>query len=198
MVVVDPHRPGDEVSYYPGETNLIMADVIIINKIDSADYESIDQVRQSIRQLNPKAMVIEAASPVSVDDIAIIRDKRVLVVEDGPTLTHGEMAYGAGVIAAEKFGAAELVDPRASLRGSLIDVFEHYTEIGTLLPAMGYSGQQVKDLEATINATDCDGVVVGTPIDLRKIMHISKPATRVYYKLQEIGEPNLMMVLEKF
>lgn len=198
IVVVDPHRPGDEVSYYPGETNVVMADVIIINKIDSANYESIDQVRMSVRQLNPKAVVIEAASPISVDDISLIHNKRVLVVEDGPTLTHGEMAYGAGVIAAEKFGASELVDPRDALQGSLIAVFEHYSEIGTLLPAMGYGGQQVKDLEATINAIDCDAVVIGTPIDLRKVIHINKPATRVYYKLQEIGEPDLMRVLEKF
>lgn len=198
IVVVDPHRSGDEVSYYPGETNVVMADVIIINKIDSADYESIDQVRHSARQLNPKAMIIEAASPISVDDISLIYNKRVLVVEDGPTLTHGEMNYGAGVIAAEKFGAAELVDPRDFLQGSLIDVFEHYSEIGTLLPAMGYGGQQVKDLEATINATDCDAVVIGTPIDLRKVIQIEKPATRVYYNLQEIGKPDLIMALEKF
>jgi predicted GTPase len=198
IVVADPHRPGDEMFYYPGEANLRMADVIVINKIDTADNESINHVRENINLVNPQAVVIDAASPVNVEGYEQIRGQRVLVVEDGPTLTHGEMTYGAGVVAAEKYGAAELVDPRPYTTGTISETFAKYPEIGTLLPAMGYGEQQIADLEATINATDCDVVVIGTPIDLRKIINIDKPTVRVAYNLQEIGTPNLNDVLAPF
>ncbi len=191
ITVVDPHRPGHELSYYPGEVNLRAADIVVINKVDTADYYNIEEVRENIRMANPDAIIVDAASPIQVDDPAVIRGKRVLVVEDGPTLTHGEMTYGAGTVAAEKFGAADMVDPRPFAVGKITETFEKYPEIGVLLPAMGYSDQQVKDLETTINATDCDGVVIGTPIDLRRVVKIDKPNTRVYYDLQEIGKPNL-------
>jgi predicted GTPase len=198
IVVADPHRPGDELFYYPGEANLRMADVIIINKIDTADNESINHVRENINLVNPDAMVIDGASPISVDDYQLIKGRNVLVVEDGPTLTHGEMTYGAGVVAAEKFGAADLVDPRPYTVGTITETFEKYPEIGTLLPAMGYGDQQVKDLEDTVNNTECDLVIIGTPIDLRKIIKINKPALRVTYDLQEIGKPDLNDALEQF
>jgi predicted GTPase len=198
ITVVDPHRPGHEISYYPGQTNFVLADVIVINKIDTADPDDVEIVRENVAQFNPDAIVIDGASPVSVEDPSVIRDKRVLVVEDGPTLTHGEMQYGAGVVAARKFGAAELVDPRPYLIGSLADTFEKYPGIGAVLPAMGYGGKQVKDLEKTINATDCDSVVIGTPIDLRRIVKIKHPTTRVTYDLQEIGWPTLVDVLTGF
>lgn len=198
ITIVDPHRPGHEIAYYPGQTNLVLADVIVINKIDTADPDDVEIVRENIAQFNPEAIVIDGASPVSVEDPGVIRGKRVLVVEDGPTVTHGEMRYGAGVIAARKYGAAELVDPRPYLVGSLVDTFEKYSGIGTLLPAMGYGGKQVKDLEKTINATDCDAVVIGTPIDLRRIVKIKHPSTRVTYDLQEIGWPTLVDVLTGF
>ncbi|HOH46989.1 MAG TPA: cyclic 2,3-diphosphoglycerate synthase [Candidatus Cloacimonadota bacterium] len=196
IVVVDPHRPGDEISYYPGETNLHLADVVVINKIDSADLADIQEVRENVRSINKKAIIIEAASPLFVDHPEMIMDKRVLVVEDGPTLTHGEMAYGAGVIAAEKYGCAELVDPREWAVGEIKETFEKYPEIGTLLPAMGYSAKQIKDLEKTINTTDCDSVVIATPIDLRRIVKIKKPACQVQYELQEIGTPTIAEVLK--
>lgn len=198
ITIVDPHRPGHEIAYYPGQTNLVLADVIVINKIDTADPDDVEIVRENIAQFNPEAIVIDGASPVSVEDPGVIRGKRVLVVEDGPTVTHGEMQYGAGVVAARKYGAAELVDPRPYLVGSLVDTFEKYSGIGTLLPAMGYGGKQVKDLEKTINATDCDAVVIGTPIDLRRIVKIKHPSTRVTYDLQEIGWPTLVDVLTGF
>jgi predicted GTPase len=198
IVVVDPHRPGHETSYFPGETNLLRADVVVINKIDTADLEDIEEVRETVMALNPEATIIEAASPISVDDASIILGKEVLVVEDGPTLTHGEMAYGAGVVAASKFGASDLVDPRPWTTGKITETFEKYTEIGTLLPAMGYGEQQLKDLETTINAVDCEAVVIGTPIDLRRIITINKPAVRVKYDLEEIGYPKLADVLKKF
>ena len=198
IVVVDPHRPGDELYYYPGEANLRMADVVVINKIDTAEPDNILEVRENIMEVNPNAMVIDGASPIFVDDYEQIRGKRVLVVEDGPTLTHGEMEYGAGVVAAEKFGAAELVDPRPFTVGTITETFEKYPEIGTLLPAMGYGDQQMKDLEETINKSDADLVIIGTPIDLRKIIKIDKPALRVYYELQEIGKPDLSDALKKF
>lgn len=195
ITVVDPHRPGHERTYYPGQNNLIMADVIVINKIDSADPESISEVRQSISTYNPNAIVIDAASPIQVSDASAMRGKRVLVVEDGPTLTHGEMKYGAGVVAAERFGAAELVDPRPYAVRSIAATYEKYPDIGILLPAMGYGDKQTKDLEDTINKAKCDLVVIATPIDLGKIVKINKPSVRVYYDLQELGEPNLMTVL---
>ncbi len=198
ITVVDPHRPGHELSYYPGQNNLLMADVVVINKIDSADPEGVAEVRRNIAAYNPNAVVVDAASPLGVDKPELIRGKKVLVVEDGPTLTHGEMAYGAGVVAAEKYGAAELVDPRPFTVKSITKTFEKYPDIGTLLPAMGYGDQQVKDLETTINRTKCDAVVVATPIDLTRLIKIKKPTVRVTYSLQEIGSPNLNDVLETF
>ena len=198
IVVADPHRAGHELSYYPGETNLRMADVVIINKIDTGEYDDIEYVRESIREVNPGAVIIDAASPLIVENPDLIRGKRALVVEDGPTLTHGEMAFGAGIVAAEKFGAAEIIDPRPWIVGKIAETYEKYPDIGTLLPAMGYGDEQVADLEKTINAVDCDVVVIGTPIDLRKLVKINKPAVRVTYELQEIGKPNLDDVLKKF
>lgn len=198
ITVVDPHRPGHELSYYPGEVTLRLADVVVINKMDTAAPEAIQTVRENIEKVNPKAIVVDAASPIAVDDPSIIKGKRVLVVEDGPTLTHGEMKIGAGTVAARKFGAAELVDPRPFTVGKLSETFSIYPNIGTLLPAMGYGAQQLKDLETTINNTDCDSVVIGTPIDLKRIVKIKKPSTRVYYDLQEIGFPNLEGVLTDF
>jgi len=198
ITVADPHRSGDELSYYPGEICLRTADVVVINKIDSAAPEGILKVRESIARVNPDAIVVDAASPIQVDNPKIIKGKRVLVVEDGPTLTHGEMRYGAGTVAAQRYGAAELVDPRPYTVGSITGVFKHYPHMETLLPAMGYSEQQLKDLEATINKTDCDAVVVGTPIDLSRLIDIKKPNTRVYYELQEIGTPNLGEIVSKF
>jgi predicted GTPase len=198
VTVVDPLRPGHELSYYPGEVTLRVADVVVINKIDSADLVGIETVRRNIAAVNPKATVIDAASTLDMDDPSIVKGKRVLVVEDGPTLTHGGMKIGAGMVAAEKFGAVEFVDPRPYTVGRLKETFAIYPEIGTLLPAMGYGEQQLKDLEATINSTDCDAVVIGTPIDLSRIIKINKPATRVHYDLQEIGRPDLTMVLDSF
>jgi predicted GTPase len=197
IVVVDPHRPGHEITYYPGETNVRLADVIIINKIDSADADDVFEVRENCRAVNPNAKIIEAASPVFVEDPSIIAGKNVLVVEDGPTLTHGEMTYGAGMVAAEKCGVADTVDPRPWAVGEIAETFEKYPDIGVLLPAMGYGEKQVKDLEKTINAVECDAVVIGTPIDLRRIVNIKKPSVRVTYELQEIGKPTLKEILEE-
>jgi predicted GTPase len=198
VTVADPHRPGAEVSYYPGEVNIRIADVIVLNKIDSACQENIDMVRKNIVFLNPDAIVVDGASPIRVDDPSVIRGKRVLVIEDGPTLTHGEMKIGAGTVAANKFGAAEIIDPRPFVVGKLAETFRLYPGIGHLLPAMGYGDQQVKDLEATINNTDCDSIVIGTPIDLNRVIKINKPNTRVYYDLQEIGKPDLNEILDEF
>lgn len=198
ITVTDPHRAGHELRYYPGEVTLRIADVVIINKIDTSAPGAIQEVRESIEKVNPKAVVIDGASPIRVDNPELIRGKRVLVVEDGPTLTHGEMKIGAGVVAARKFGASELVDPRPFTVGRLSDTFRIYPGIGTLLPAMGYGDEQLHDLEKTISNTDCDSVVIATPIDLKRIIKISKPATRVYYDLQEIGDPNLTQVLDEF
>lgn len=198
ITVADPHRPGDELNYYPGEVNLRIADVIIINKIDTASPEGVQTVRQSIELVNPQARVIDAASPIRVDRPEIIRDKRVLVVEDGPTLTHGEMKIGAGIVAARKYGARECVDPRPFVVGKLAETFKKYPHIGQLLPAMGYGETQVRDLEATISRTDCDSVIIGTPIDLNRIVKIKQPSTRVYYDLQEIGQPDLAEILDDF
>ncbi len=195
IVVVDPHRPGHEVSYHPGEANLRRAHVVVINKIDTADLAGIERVRRSVRKSNPRAIVIDAASPIFVDDPAAIRGKRVLAVEDGPTLTHGEMKYGAGVLAAMKHGAAEIVDPRAHAVGTIAETFAKYPGIGTLLPAMGYGDEQVRDLGETIARTPCDTVIVATPIDLRRVVAIEKPAVRVRYELEEIGKPDLAEVL---
>lgn len=198
IVVADPHRAGAELTYYPSELNIRMADVVIVNKIDTASPESIDTVRKNIELINPAAIVIDGASPIRVDDASLIRGKRVLAVEDGPTLTHGEMKIGAAVVAAQKFGASQLVDPRPYLAGKLNDTFCTYPNIGTLLPAMGYSPEQVQDLETTINNTDCDAVIIGTPIDLQRLIKINKPATRVFYDLEEIGYPKLDEVLTGF
>ncbi len=198
IVVVDPHRPGHETSYYPGETNLLMADVVVINKIDTADGEAIDDVRWNIRQVNPTARIVDAASPISVEDPSLIEGKHALVVEDGPTLTHGEMTYGAGMVAAEKFGAEDVVDPRPYTVGKITETFEKYPDTGTLLPAMGYGEQQMKDLETTIRNTECDVVIIGTPIDLRRVIKIDQPSVRVTYDLQEIGSPTLIDVLKPY
>lgn len=195
ITVADPHRSGDEISYYPGESNLKGADVIVINKIDSADPDSIQEVRESISDVNPQAVVIDAASPLIVDDPSVITGKKVLVVEDGPTLTHGDMQYGAGVVAALKYGAADLVDPRPFTVKSITETYQKYPNIGILLPAMGYGDQQMKDLEETIAQTECDAVVIATPIDLGKLIKIDKPHTQVHYELQEIGKPTLEDVL---
>jgi predicted GTPase len=198
ITVVDPHRPGDEISYYPGEVNLRTADVVVINKIDSADPAGVAIVRANIAAVNPAAAVVSANSALRLDDPAVVAGKRVLVVEDGPTLTHGGMKIGAGTVAAQRFGAAELVDPRPYLVGRLRETFETYPGIGTLLPAMGYGPEQLADLEATIAATPADAVVIGTPIDLARIIRIDKPRTRVYYDLEEIGTPNLAGIVGEF
>ena len=198
ITVADPHRPGAEVGYYPGEVNIRISDVVVLNKIDSASPENITTVRENIQKLNPTAIVVDGASPIRVDDASLIRGKRVLVIEDGPTLTHGEMKIGAGVVAAQKYGAAELVDPRPYVVGKLAETFKFYPNIGQLLPAMGYGPQQVKDLEATVNKVPCDTVVIATPIDLNRLIKIKKPNTRVYYDLQEIGKPDLTEILNNF
>jgi predicted GTPase len=198
ITVVDPHRPGAELSYYPGEVNLRMADVVVINKMDSASPEGIQTVRENIAKVNDKAIVVDGASPILVDNPEIIKGKRVLIVEDGPTLTHGEMKIGAGTVAARKFGACEEIDARPYLVGKLKETYETYPNIGSILPAMGYSDQQLKDLEATINACDCDSVIIGTPIDLNRIIKIDKPNTRVYYDLEEIGYPKLSHIINQF
>ncbi|MDP6461527.1 MAG: cyclic 2,3-diphosphoglycerate synthase [Gemmatimonadota bacterium] len=195
ITLVDPHRPGHEASYYPGETNLRMADCILVNKVDSAEAAGVDAVRASARRLNPGAVLLEAASPISVDDPSLIQGTRVLVVEDGPTLTHGEMKYGAGIVAARKYGAAEVVDPRPWVVDSIAETFQKYPGIGTLLPAMGYGEAQVRDLEKSIRSVDCDTVVIATPIDLGRILKIDKPSVRVRYDLQVIGKPDLSDVL---
>ncbi len=197
IVVADPHRPGHELSYHPGETNLRMADVVVINKIDTADLDKIARVRDSIMQVNPDATVVEAASPIFVDDPAAIRGKSVLVIEDGPTLTHGEMAYGAGVVAARRFGAAEIIDPRPYAVGSIVATYQKYPTTGAVLPAMGYGPEQMRELGETINNTPCDLVLVATPIDLRRVVEINRPSQRVRYELQEIGQPTLVDILEE-
>ncbi len=196
ITVADPHRAGHEVRYYPGEANLRAADVIIINKVDTADYEAIRTVQANIARVNPGATVIQAASPIFVEDPAGIRGKRVLVVEDGPTLTHGEMSYGAGYIAAQRFGAAEIVDPRPYAVDSIAATYAKYPKTGPVLPAMGYGEEQIRDLEETINRVPCDLVIVGTPIDLRRLVKVRHPMDRVRYELQVIGQPTLRSVLE--
>jgi predicted GTPase len=199
IVVADPHRPGHELKYYPGEANVRMADVFVINKVDTADPDNVIAVRENLRALNPNAIVIEGASPLFVDDPAAIQGKRVLVVEDGPTLTHGEMAYGAGYVAARRFGAAEIVDPRPFAVKSIAATYEKYPKTGPILPAMGYGEAQMRDLEATIENADVDMVIVGTPIDLTRVIKIAKPYQRVRYELQEIGQPTLQDILmQKF
>lgn len=197
IVVADPHRAGHELSYWPGSANFRMADVIIINKVDTADLEPISAVRDSAAAVNPGAVIIEAASPIFVDDPDAIRGKRVLVIEDGPTLTHGEMKYGAGIVAAHRFGASEIIDPRPYTVGTITETFEKYPAIGTLLPAMGYGGEQVHDLEETIRRVPCDLVISATPIDLTRVAKIYHPVQRVSYELQIIGQPSLEPILRQ-
>ncbi len=197
LVVVDPHRPGNELRYHPGETNLRMASAVLINKVDTADYENIQIVRKNIQTVNPQATIIQSASPLFVDKPEEIQDKRVLVVEDGPTLTHGEMTYGAGVIAAQTFNAAEIIDPRPYAVRSIAATFEKYPNTGAVLPAMGYGGDQIADLEETINRTPADLVLIATPIDLGRLININLPSQRVRYEVQEIGQPTLADVLQK-
>ncbi len=196
IVVVDPHRPGHEIRYHPGEANVRLADVVVINKIDTAQPEAVTEVRDNVRWLNPKTLIIEAASPIWVDRPEQIQGKRVLVIEDGPTLTHGEMKYGAGVVAAQRFGAAELVDPRPAAVGTIAETFKKYPETGRLLPAMGYGQQQRDDLQETINRTDADLVLIATPTDLTRLIQVNKPSQRVRYELQEIGQPTLAELLQ--
>ncbi|EQB64971.1 MAG: hypothetical protein AMDU3_IPLC00004G0549 [Thermoplasmatales archaeon I-plasma] len=198
IVVADPHRAGHEIRYHPGEVNLRSADVIVINKEETASLDNINIVRENIRQLNPKAIVVDGASPFFSPDSEKVRGKKVLAIEDGPTLTHGEMSYGAAVLFSIKYGAAELVDAKEYAKGTIKGVYEKYKQIHNYLPAMGYSPKQVKDLEATINATPADVVVSGTPIDLTKVVKINKPLINVKYELQEIGKPDLTDILAKF
>jgi len=198
IVVTDPHRPGHELAYHPGEANLRLADVVVINKIDTASQDGIKEVRANVQTLAPSATIIEAASPLFVEDYQAIRGRRVLVVEDGPTLTHGEMAYGAGVVAARRFGALEIIDPRPYAVGSILDTYARYPTTGAVLPAMGYGETQVHELEQTINATPADLLIIATPIDLRRLVKINKPSVRIRYELQEIGKPDLTDVLAPF
>jgi len=198
IVVADPHSPGHEMTYHPGEANLRRAHVVVINKEDTASTAGIEAVRRSVRAVNPQAVIIDAASPILVETPERIRGKRVLAVEDGPTLTHGEMKYGAGVLAAMKHGAAEIVDPRPYTVGTITETFAKYPEIGTLLPAMGYGDEQMRDLQATIDRCPADVVLIATPIDLRRVITIGKQALRVAYELQEIGKPDLEQVLARF
>jgi predicted GTPase len=198
IVVADPHRPGHELLYYPGEVNFRRANVIVINKMDTSSFDKVNIVRANIRKINPKAIVVDGASPIFVEDQEAIFNKRVLVIEDGPTLTHGEMKYGAGIMAAMKFAASEIVDPRPYAVGSIAETFKIYPEIGTLLPAMGYGAKQLKDLEDTINRADCDVVIIATPVDMRRLVKFNKPAVRVTYELQPIGSPTIEDVLKPF
>ena len=199
ITLVDPHRAGHEVLYHPGETNVRLADVVIINKVDTAKPEDVETVRKNVQRINPRAQIIDAASPVTVEDPEMIRGKRVLVVEDGPTLTHGGMGYGAGVVAARQFGAGELVDPRPFAVGSIVDTLERFHHLEPLLPAMGYSKKQIDELETTINRSDAEVVLIGTPIDLRKVLKIDKPAVRVRYELEQESGPDLRdIVCSKF
>ena len=198
IVVADPHRPGHEMKYHPGETNFRAADVIIINKMETANRDDIQKVIEDIEKANPDAIVIEAASPLFVDKPELIKGKRVLVVEDGPTLTHGEMKYGAGFVAAKKYGAKEIVDPRPYAVGSIVDTYKKYTHLDLILPAMGYGAKQMRELEETINNADVDVVVSGTPIDLNRVVKVNKPIVRVRYELDEIGKPDLKDILTDF
>ncbi|MBF0360325.1 MAG: GTPase [Oligoflexia bacterium] len=197
IVVVDPLRPGHELKYHPGEVNLRRADVVVINKMESANYQDIVTVRSNVQNTNPNALIVEATSPLFVKDYEKIAGKRVLVIEDGPTLTHGEMKIGAGMVAAQKYGAKEIIDPRPYVKGRIAETFQKYPYIGTLLPAMGYGDEQIRDLEATVNSIDCDLVIIGTPIDLNRVINIKKPSLRVMYELQEFGTPTLETILKK-
>ena len=198
VTVLDPHRPGHELKYYPGEVSLRTADVAIINKVDSAEAEAIQIVENNIKKVNPESVIMKAESKITVDHPEQIAGKRVLIVEDGPTLTHGEMKLGAGTVAAQRLGAKEIIDPRPYAVGTIADTFRKYGHIGNLLPAMGYGEQQLKDLEETINAADCDAVIIGTPMDLSRVISINKPCTRIHYDLEEVGSPDLNEILKKF
>ena len=198
IVVADPHRAGNELTYYPGETNLRMANVVIINKVDTADPKNVEAVKENIRMVNPNAKILEAASPVTADRPELIKGKKVLVIEDGPTLTHGNMPYGAGAIISKKLGASEIVDPRPYAVGSIKETYKKYTHLGAILPAVGYGERQIAELKETIDKTPCDTVVIGTPIDLRRVMTIDKPTVRVKYELKVLGPTTLEQILEEF
>jgi predicted GTPase len=198
IVVADPHRAGHEITYHPGETNLRMADIVIINKVDTADPEDVNRVKENVRKVNPKALILEAASPITADKPELIKGKRVLVIEDGPTLTHGEMPYGAATLLAKQLGASELVDPRPYAVGSIKEAYEQYPHLGAVLPALGYGDKQIAELNETIDRTPCDVVVVGTPVDLRRLLTINKPTVRVKYELHVLGPLSLEHVLEEF
>jgi predicted GTPase len=198
IVVADPHRAGHEIRYHPGEANLRMANIVIINKIDTADPKNVEQVKENVKNVNPKALILEAASPITVDNPDLIKGKRVLVIEDGPTLTHGNMSYGAATIVAKKFGASEIVDPKPYAVGSIKQTYMEYTHLGAVLPAIGYGEKQIAELKETIDRTPCDVVIIGTPIDLRRTMPITKPAVRVKYELQVLGPTSLEQILEEF
>nr|WP_201798870.1 cyclic 2,3-diphosphoglycerate synthase [Methanomassiliicoccus luminyensis] len=198
IVIADPHRPGHELTYYPGETNARTADVVIINKVQTADRKDILTVRENIKLLNPEALIIDAASPITADRPELVTGKRVLVVEDGPTVTHGGMAFGAGLIAAEDLRAAEIVDPRKYAVGSIAETYERYPHIGRVLPAMGYSPEQVRELKETIDRADCDAVVTGTPIDIRRVVEVNKPVVRARYEVAEVGRPNLQDIITQW
>ena len=198
MVVADPHRAGHELMYHPGETNLRMADVIIVNKVDTADPQKVAQVKGNIKMVNPKALVLDAASPITADKPDLVRGKRVLVIEDGPTITHGSMPYGAGIIFAKESGASTIVDPRPYAVGSIKEAYKKYSHLGAVLPALGYSGQQIAELKETIDHTPCDVVVIGTPIDLRRVLTIRQPSVRVRYDLKVLGPKSLEQVLDEF
>ena len=198
IVVADPHRAGNELTYYPGETNLRMANVVIINKVDTADPKNVEAVKENIRMVNPNAKILEAASPITADRPELIKGKRVLVIEDGPTLTHGNMPYGAGAIISKKLGASEIVDPRPYAVGSIKETYKKYTHLGAILPAVGYGERQIAELKETIDKTPCDTVVIGTPIDLRRVMTIDKPTVRVKYELKVLGSTTLEQILEEF
>jgi predicted GTPase len=198
ITVLDPLRPGHERSYHPGETNFLTADVLVINKYMQASSEQLDIVFENIRKFNPTAKVIKGASRIDVDDPDAVEGKRVLVIEDGPTLTHGGMSYGAGMVAADEFGAAEIVDPRPYAVGSIKEAYTKYPHLRKLIPALGYYEDQLKDLEETIKATPCDLVLIGSPIDIRRVIEVDKPSMRVGYELEEIGKPDLDSVLDEF
>jgi predicted GTPase len=198
IVVVDPHRAGHELTYHPGETNLRMANVVIVNKADTADPQKVAQVKENVKTINPSATVLDAASPITADKPDEIRGKRALVIEDGPTITHGSMAYGAGTILVENSGASEIVDPRPYAVGSIKEAYAKYSHLGAVLPALGYGEKQVAELKETIDRTPCDVVVIGTPIDLRRIININKPTVRVKYELKVLGLVSLEQVLDDF
>jgi predicted GTPase len=197
ICVADALRPGHEISYHPGEANLRMADVVIVNKVDSADQASVEIVKHNTRSVNPNATIIDGASPIEVDRPELVKDKRVLVIEDGPTITHGGMGYGAGMVAAKRFGAAEIIDPHKYAVGTLADTLQKWGHIGAVLPAMGYDRRQIEDLEETIRQTSCDTIVSATPVDLTRIVNVNKPVARVYYDLHELTRPNLAEIVAK-